>query len=122
MVAARKRAPTAPQAEQRVQLLDELVRGGAPAHRTNVHGVARGRLGRDLQDREGDVQAASDVHVAVASLQLDVAGRTPALDQPVLQDQGAELGAGGHVVDDLGPLGPAGRRAEVGSRPRPNRY
>ena len=65
MVAARQRAPAVAQAEQRVELLDELGRRGAPAQRPDGHAVPDGRLGRDLEDRERDVEAAAQVDVAV---------------------------------------------------------
>src|SRR5262249_31017731 len=76
MLAARERAAAVAQAEERVELLDELGRGGATAHRADTYGVAGGGLGRDLEDRERDVQPAADVDVAVGiAFTAHIAGR-----------------------------------------------
>ena len=68
MVAARQRAPAVAQPEQRVELLDELDRAGAPAQRPDGDAVPGRRLARDLEDRERDVEAAAQVDVAVGRL------------------------------------------------------
>ena len=92
MLAARQRAAAVAQPEQRVELLDELGRRRAAAHRADADGVARGGLARDLEDRERDVQPAAQVDVAVGlGLAAHVAGRAQRLDQPVLEQQRAEL-------------------------------
>ena len=91
------------QPEQRVDLLDQLGRRRAPAHGPDADRVAGGRLVRDLEDRERDVEPAAQVDVAVgALLEVHVAGRQQPLDQPVLEQQRAELGLRRLVVDVLG--------------------
>ena len=121
MLAARKPPPAVPQAEQRVQLLDELLRETPPPQRADRDRMARGRLGRDLQNRKRDVEPAPDVDKAViAPSEAYVSGRAQFFDQPVLEHQGAELRAGGSVVDDRGVGGPRrlGRGgSEVRARP-----
>ena len=110
VLAARQRAPAVAQPEQRVELLDQLGRGRPPPHRADADRVAGGGLARDLEDRERDVQPAAQVDVAVGlALAAHVAGRAQRLDQPVLEQQGAELGLRDLVVDVLGVGGP--RRA-----------
>src|SRR2546429_9486799 len=113
MVAAGQPAAAMPEAEHRVELLDELQSGFPAAHRPHVHGVPGRRLLRHLEDRERDVEPAAQVDEAVTSFELYGPVRAPALDQPVLEDEGAELRACRHVVDDLRALGPARGRAEM---------
>ena len=94
-----------PQAEERVQLLDQLGRGGAAAHGADADGVPGGRLARHFQDRKRDVQPAADVDVPVGvGLAAHVAGRLERLDQPVLEQQRAQLALGDRVVHVLGLL------------------
>ena len=108
---ARQRPPAVAQAEQRVELLDQLGGRRPAAHRADADRVPGGRLARDLEDRERDVEPAAQVDVAVGLLlELRVAGRLERLDQPVLEHERAELGLGRLVVDVLGLAGP-GRRA-----------
>ncbi len=110
----RHRAPAVAQPEQRVELLDQLGRRRAPAHRADADRVSRGRLVRDLEDRERDVEPAAQVDVAVgALLEVHVARRQQPLDQPVLEQQRAQLGLGRLVVDVLGLAGPGHGRREV---------
>ena len=119
MLAARQRAPAVAQAEQRVELLDQLGGGRAPAHRADADRVAGGRLARDLEDRERDVEPAAQVDVAVGlGLAAHVARRAQRLDQPVLEQQRAQLGLGHLVVDVLGLGGPGRAGREVRARPR----
>jgi hypothetical protein len=117
--AARQLAPAVAQAEQRVELLDELGRDEPPAHRADAHRVSRRRLARHLEDRERDVEAAPQVDVAVGlRLPAHVARRLEGPDQPRLEQQRAELGVGGLVVDLLRVTRPD--RAGIGEvRPRP---
>ena len=120
MVAARQRAPAVAQAEQRVELLDELDGRGAPAQRPDGDAVPDGRLGRDLEDRERDVEAAAQVDVAVARLlEALVARRLERLDEAVLEHQRAKFRVRRLVVDVLGLAGPLARRREVRARPGP---
>jgi hypothetical protein len=49
------------------------------------------RRGRHFEDREGDVQAATQVDVAIDVLQARVARRAQALDEAALEQQRAEL-------------------------------
>ena len=107
------------QPEQRVELLDQLGRGGAPADGADADRVAGGGLARDLEDRERDVEPAAQVDVAVGLLlELRVAGRLERLDQAVLEHERAELGLRRLVVDVLGLAGPGRRRREVRPRAR----
>ena len=77
------------------------------------------RLARDLEDRERDVEPAAQVDVAVgAPLAAHVARRPQRLDQPVLEQERAELGLRRLVVDVLGLAGPVGGRREVRARAR----
>ena len=120
MVAPRQLAPAVAQREQRVELLDELRRGGLPAQRPDRDAVAGRRLARDLEDRERDVEPAAQVDVAVGRLlELLVARRLERLDQPVLEHERSELGVRGLVVDVLGLARPLPRRREVRPRARP---
>ena len=109
VLAPRQLAAAVAQAEQRVELLDQLGRRRAPAHRADRDRVPARRLERDLEDREGDVEPAAQVDVAVrAALAAHVARRPQRLDQPVLEQQRAELGLRRLVVDVLGLAGPLG--------------
>ena len=120
MVAPRQLAPAVAQREQRVELLDELRRRGLPAQRPDRDAVAGGRLARDLEDRERDVEPAAQVDVAVGRLlELLVARRLERLDQPVLEHERSELGVRGLVVHVLGIARPLPRRREVRARARP---
>ena len=119
MLAAGQRAAAMPEPEERVELLDQLGGGRSPPHRPDAHGVPRGGLGGDLENRERDVQAAADVDVTVGvALAADVAGRPERLDQAVLEQQGAELGLRHLVIDVLGLGGPGGAAREVRPRSR----
>ena len=114
-----QRAAAVAQPEQRVELLDQLGGGGAPADGADADRVAGGGLARDLEDRERDVEPAAQVDVAVGLLlELRVAGRLERLDQAVLEHERAELGLGRLVVDVLGLAGPGRGRREVRSRAR----
>ena len=84
MVAARQLASAVAQAEQRVELLDQLGGEVAPAQRPDVDRVARRRLRRDLEHRERDVEAAADVDEAVLVLDAHVAGGAQLADQAAL--------------------------------------
>ena len=118
VLAARQRAPAVAQAEQRVELLDQLGGGRPPAHRADADRVAGGGLARDLEDRERDVEPAAQVDVAVGlGLAAHVAGRAQRLDQPVLEQQRAELGLGHLVVDVLGLRRPGRAGARSASAP-----
>ena len=109
-----QRASAVAEAEQRVELLDQLGRRHAPADRADADRMARRRLARDLEDRERDVEPAAQVDVAVGLLlELRVAGRLERLDQAVLEHQRAELRLGRLVVDVLGLAGPGRGRGEV---------
>src|SRR5205823_4360331 len=122
-VLAEPQCPSAmPQTEQRVELFDELPGSCPAAYRADVDRVSWRGVGRHLQHGERDVQPAAQVQVAVGALELDVPGRPPALDQPVLENQGAELGRGRDVVDDLRALGPPGWGTEVRPSPGTKRY
>ncbi len=129
MVAAGQAPAAVAQAEQRVELLDELRREPPAAQRPDRHRVARGRLGGHLEDRERNVEAAADVHEPVViAHQTNVAGRPELLDQAVLEHERAELRLGRAIVDDRGVRSPfpgSGRRPsrgrEVGSRPTADR-
>jgi hypothetical protein len=90
-VAARQLARAVAQPEQRVELLDELDRRGAPAQRPDADPAARGRGRRDLEDRERDVEPAAQVDVAVDVLEARVPRRPQPLDEPALEQQRAEL-------------------------------
>ena len=118
-VPPRERAPAVAQAEERVELLEQLHRRRAAAQRPDADAQpGRGRRG-DLQDGERDVEAAAEVHVAVDVLAADVARRTVAADEAALEQERAELRARRLVVDRLGlghPAALGGRRLEV--RPR----
>ena len=119
VLAARQRAPAVAQAEQRVELLDQLGGGRPPPHRADADGVAGGGLARDLEDRERDVQPAAQVDVAVGlGLAAHVARRAQRLDQPVLEQQRAELGLRDLVVDVLGLGRPRRADGEVRARAR----
>gem|GEM_PF-4771402 len=115
------------QAEERVQLLLERDGGRPAAQRANGHGVAGGRLARDLEHRVGDVQAAAQVDERVVVLVDDVAGRAQLADEPVLEDERAELGVRRAVVDDRRLLRPAlrarrGREVRPGARAQRHRF
>ena len=88
MVAPRQLAPAVAEAEQRVQLLDELAATTRPRTGPTVTAWPAGRLARDLEDRERDVEPAAQVDVPVgAALAALVAGRAQRLDQAVLEQQ-----------------------------------
>ena len=108
------------QAEQRVELLHELERRPPAADRPDRDRVPGGRLGRDLEDRIGDVEPAADVdQPIVAPRQPLVARRRELLDQAVLEHQRPELRPGRAVVDDRGVRGPLRGRSRRGEmRPR----
>ncbi len=119
VLAPREPAAAVAQAEEGVELLDELGGGRAAAHRADVDAVPAGRLARDLEHREGDVEPAAQIDVAVhAALAALVPGRPQRLDQPVLEQQRAELGLRRLIVDVLGLSGPGRRGREVRPRPR----
>ncbi|CAA9474403.1 MAG: hypothetical protein AVDCRST_MAG30-350 [uncultured Solirubrobacteraceae bacterium] len=102
VLAARQRAPAVAQPEQRVELLHELRGDDPPAHGPDAHRVPGGRLPRDLEDRERDVEAAAQVDVAVGlRLAADVARRLERADQAALEQERAELGLRRLVVDLL---------------------
>ncbi len=112
------------QAEERVELLLELDGGRAAAQRADRDRPSGGRLARDLEDRIGDVEAAAQVDEGVVALVDDVAGRAQLADEPVFEEQRAELGVRRAMVDDRRLLGPAlvrRRRREVRPRPRAQR-
>ncbi len=67
MLAARQAPAAVAQPEQRVQLLDQLQRQPPPAQRPDRDRVPGGRLGRDLEDRERDVEPAADVDEPVVA-------------------------------------------------------
>ena len=76
MLAPRQRPAAVAQAEERVELLDQLGGGRPPAQRADGHRVPRGGLAGDLEDRERDVEAAAQVDELVGrALQARVAGR-----------------------------------------------
>ena len=118
--------PAVAQAEQGVELLDQLERQPPAPDRPDGDSVAGRRIGGHLQDRERDVQAAADVdQPIVAPGQPLVAGRLELLDQPVLEDERAQLGAGGPVVHDGGMARPGRRRrrrGEVRAGPAADRH
>ena len=109
------------QAEQRVELLEQLDGRRPAAQRPDADAAPRRRRGRHLEDGEGDVQAAAQVDVAIDVLQARVARRAQALDEATLEQQRAELGVRALVLDRLGLLHPrplARGGLEVGARPR----
>ena len=61
MCALGQRPAAVAQAEERVELLHELGRGGAALDRADGHGVPGCGLQGDLEDREGDVEPAAQV-------------------------------------------------------------
>ena len=88
VLAAHQPATAMSQRKQRLQLLHELGDPAASPQRTDVDRVPGGGSAGDLQHRERDVQPAADVAQAVVSrVERDVAGRTPLLDQAVLDDE-----------------------------------
>src|SRR5438067_620727 len=109
-------APAVAQPEHRRELVGQLLGGAQPLDRADVDRVAGRGVGRRFQHGVLDVQPAAQERPLVGALERLVAARLPRLDQPVLQDERAELGVRRAVVDDRRALGPAGRRAEV--RPR----
>ena len=114
VLAARQPAPAVAQREQRVEVVRELARRVAAAQRADADREAAGRLGRHLEHRIGDVEAAAQVDVGVGVLEGDVAGRAQSLDQPVLQHERAELGLRRLAVHDRRMLRP--RRVLRGRR------
>ena len=113
-VPPRERAPAVAQAEERVELLEQLDRRRAAAQRPDADAQPGcGRRG-DLQDGERDVEAAAQVDVAVDVLAADVARRTVAADEAALEQERAELRARRLVVDRLG----LGHPAALGGRRR----
>ena len=94
MLAARQPAAAVAQPEQRVELLDQLVREPPAAQRSDRDRVAGRRLGRHLEDRERDVEPAADVARAARRCRARrmLPGRAMLLDQPVLEHERAELG------------------------------
>ena len=79
VLAPREPRAAVAQPEQRVELLDEL--GGAARPRTGPTQTAcpRGGLARDLEDREGDVEPAAQVDVAVGARLSPLPGGLSAL-------------------------------------------
>jgi hypothetical protein len=61
------------------------------SQRPDADAAPRRRRGRHFEDREGDVQAAAQVDVAIDVLQARVARRAQALDEAALEQQRAEL-------------------------------
>ena len=112
MLAARQRAPAVAQPEQRVELLDQLGRRRAAAHRADADRVARGRLARDLEDRERDVQPAAQVDVAVGL--APCRARCPAARSALISRSSSSSAPSSDsvdlVVDVLGLGRPASRR------------
>ena len=125
MLAEHESTAAMAKSEQRVELLDELVREPPAPQRPDRDGVAGRRVGRHLEDRERDVEAAADVaEPLVLSRQADVAGRAMLLDQAVLEHERAQLRVRALVVDDRGldgPIGRPARRREVGAGAAPDR-
>ena len=125
MLAARQDPATVAQAEQRIELLDELGGETPVAERPDRHGVAGGRLGCDLEDRKRDVEPAADVDEAVITgAQPGVPGRAQLLDQAVLEHERPELRRRRAVVDDrrvCRPFGAGRRGGEMRARPAPDR-
>ena len=102
-LAARQPAPAVAQAEQRVELLEQLDGRRAAAQRADRHAAPLRRRVGDLEHREGDVQAAAQVDVAVGvALQARVARRAQAAHHAALEQQRAELGDRVLVLDRLG--------------------
>ena len=111
MLAARQPPPAVAQAEQRVELLDELVRESPAAQRPDRDRVPGGRARRRPRGSGTGCRAGSGCSTSRSSRasQADVAGRAQLLDQAVLEHQRAELRARRSVVDD--------RRRARSSRP-----
>ena len=105
-VAPRQLARAVAQPEERVELLEQLDRRRAPAQRADADPATGSGRGGHLEHREGDVQTAAQVDVAVDVLQARVARRAQALDEAALEQQRAELGVRARVLDGLGLLDP----------------